>query len=105
MPVTTFRYETIVNVPRIADPALAVRLWYEQVEIGTPDIRAIFGCSVGTAQKLKRRAREQMALDGAMSFNAHSVNVVCAYRSWGIDARRLEAGLNRPRLRLTEGDG
>ena len=102
MPTATFRYETIVNVPRIADPALAVRLWYEQVEIGTPDICGIFGCSTGTAVKLKRRAREQMDLDSVQAFNSRAVNIVCAYKSWGLDVKRLEAGLNRPRLRMTE---
>lgn len=101
----TIRYKTVVNVPRIADPAFAVRLWYEQIEIGTADIRTLFGCSTGTAQKLKHRAWEQMEMDGAMSYNAHSVNVVCAYKSWGIDVKRLEAGLNRPKLRLTEANG
>lgn len=98
-------YKTVVNVPRIADPALAVRLWYEQPEIGTTEIRAIFGCSTGTAQKLKRRAREQMELDGVMSFNSRAVNTVSAYKSWGIDIRRLENGLNRPKLRMTEVGG
>ena len=98
----TITYNTIVNVPRLADPALAVRLWYEQVEIGTQDICEIFGCSSGTAVKLKRRAREQMDLDDVPGFNSRTVNVVCAYKSWGLDVKRLEAGLNRPRLRMTE---
>ena len=104
-PATTCRYPTVVNVPRVADPALAVRLWYEQTEIGTNEICGIFGCSKGTALKLKHRAREQMQLDGSMSFNSRAVNTVCAYRSWGIDVKRLEAGLNRPKLRMTEVGG
>ncbi len=94
-------YKTVVNVPRIADPALAVRLWYEQIEIGTSDICGIFGCSKGTAAKLKRRAWEQMNMDSVMSYNSRSVNVISAYKSWGIDAKRLENGLNRPKLRMT----
>lgn len=96
-------YKTVVNVPRLADPALAVRLWYEQIEIGTTDICEIFGCSKGTATKLKNRAREQMDLDGVMSYNTRNVNVISAYKSWGIDVKRLENGLNRPKLRMTGG--
>ena len=94
-------YKTVVNVPRIANPALAVRLWYEQIEIATDDICDIFGCSKGTAAKLKHRAREQMDLDGVMSYNTRHVNVISAYKSWGIDVKRLENGLNRPKLRMT----
>lgn len=94
-------YKTIVNVPKIADPALAVRLYYEQIEIATADICDIFGCSNGTATKLKKRAREQMDLDDVMSYNTRNVNVISAYKSWGIDVKRLENGLNRPKLRMT----
>lgn len=94
-------YKTIVNVPKIADPALAVRLYYEQIEIGTPEICNVFGCCKATATKLKHRAREQMDLDGVMSYNTRNVNVISAYKSWGIDVKRLENGLNRPKLRMT----
>ena len=105
MSSVTIRYTTVVNVPLVSDPALAVRLWYEQTEIGTNEIREIFGCSAGTAMKLKRRARERMEMDGVPSFNSRAVNTVCAYASWGLDVKRLEAGLNRPRLRMTGAGG
>jgi hypothetical protein len=95
-------YKTVVNVPKLANPSLAVKLWYEQVEIGSGDIREIFGCCPTTARKLKLRAREQMEMDECMSFNSKNVNVICAYKSWGIDVKRLERGLDRPKLRLTE---
>lgn len=100
--MSTITYNTVVNVPRLADPALAVRLWYEQAEISTKEICEIFGCSNGTAVKLKKRAREQMGLDDTPSFNSRAVNTVCAYKSWGLDVKRIEAGLNRPKLRMTE---
>lgn len=96
-------YKTIVNVPKVADPSLAVRLWYEQTEIGTNDVCDIFGCSKSTAIKLKARAREEMEESKTPSFNSTLVNTECAYRSWGIDVKRLEKGLNRPKLRLCDG--
>lgn len=93
-------YKTLVNVPSVKNPAAAVKLYYEQTEIGTEDILTIFGCSRSTATKLKARAREEMANGKIPSFNTTKVNVEAAFRAWGIDVKRLEKGLNRPVLRL-----
>ena len=99
------QYKTVVNVPKISNPSLSVRLFYEQTEIGTAEICGIFGCCRNKSVALKARAREQMEMDGVMSFSTRAVNVVSAYKSWGIDVKRLENGMNRPKLRMTEAVG
>ena len=96
-------YKTVVNVPQIADPEEAVRLYYTTMELSTQNIQAIFGCSRSLAQKLKKRGREEMSLSGTPGFNSRMVNTKCAYKSWGVDVPQLDRGLNRgiPGLRMT----
>lgn len=93
-------YQTKVNVPSVKSPQSAVKFWYEQTEIGSQEIQEIFDCSRTTVTQLKNRAREEMRLTGTPSFNSTKVNTECAFRSWGLDVKRLERGLNRPVLRL-----
>lgn len=104
MEKTNRAYSTVVNVPQIADPREAVRLYYTTMELSTQNIQAIFGCSRSLAQKLKKRGREEMHISGTQGFNSRMVNTKCAYRSWGVDVPQLDRGLNRgiPGLRMTE---
>ena len=94
-------YQTRCNVPQVRDLAKAVEIYYTKHEMATADIRALFGCSASTAQKLRRRGKEQMAMDGVPAWNDQYVNTACAYRSWGIEVRELENRLGAlRRLRL-----
>lgn len=90
------------NVPQVRDHAEALRLYREQTEIGTGDIAAIFGVSPSTARRLKSVVRERMAEDKTPSYNANLVNVETAYKTWGLDVRKLERAV---KLRMTEAGG
>ena len=94
-----------VNVPQVSDPVYAVQMLREQGEIGHQDIIRIFGCSGGTATKLKRAAAEVMAERGTPSYNSRFVNTVVAYETWGLNGKRLEAAANARKLRMTEAGG
>lgn len=96
-------YQTVINIPQVRDIETAVRLYYEQKEIGIRDICLIFGCGKSTANKLKKRGVEEMQKSGEPAWNTHFVNTRCAYRSWGLDIAELERGMRTMRkLRLNE---
>ena len=95
-------YKTIVNVPQVKDHALALSLYYGQTEISAKDISAIFGVSPSTAQKLKARAREEMAANHTPSWNPRMVNTEDAYRSWGIDVSKMERATKKLRFGTEE---
>jgi hypothetical protein len=86
-------YTTRCNVPQVRDLAKAVEMYYTRHELAPADIRTLFGCSASTAQKLRRRGKEQMAMDGVPAWNDQYVNTACAFRSWGLEIEKLEQGL------------
>lgn len=96
-------YKTIINVPQTRDLETALTLFYSRTELSTADILEIFGCSVSTAGKLKRRAKEEMELTETQAWNPHFVNTRCAFRSWGLDVPEMEGKLKKiQKLRLNE---
>ncbi len=94
-------YETIVNVPQVADVGEALKTYYEKRELTVGDIMALFGVGRSKAERLKRRALEEQRRDGRPLWNGRAVNTECAFRSWGIEVRELENRLGAlRRLRL-----
>lgn len=99
-------YRTRVNVPQVADLEVAVELYYSKNELSPADICRLFGCCHSTARLLRRRGREQMEIDHVPTWNPKYVNTEAAYQSWGLDIKKLEAGLSRlRRLKLAETPG
>lgn len=90
------------NVPTTVNIDTAVTLYYSRTEIGTSDIQTIFGCGASKAQQLKRVAREAQDADNVPFYNAHAVNVEVAYKTWGLDVKRMERAQKHPKLRLGE---
>lgn len=80
-----------VRIPQISSVQNAIRIYYENIEIGNADIKSLFG-KVGsqTIVKLKEVAKKQMAEDEVPSWNAMHVNTKAAYKAWGIDIEDLE---------------
>ena len=91
-------YKTTVCVPQIKDHDHLIRIYYGQTEMGVKDIMRIFGTSQSTAQRLRARAREEMAAMGTPNWNPHMVNVEDAMRSWGVDIARVERATKKLRL-------
>ena len=91
-----------INVPTNVNIDAAVTLYYARTEIEAKDIQTIFGCGASKAQQLKRAALEAQDADHVPYFNAHAVNVEGAYKTWGLDIKRMERAQKHPKLRLGE---
>ncbi len=78
---------------------VALRLYYERLELSGDDIREIFGkkISPSTVTKLKNRAKKQMAEDHSQIWDARNVNTVSAFKAWGLDPVELEKRLTKLR--------
>ena len=82
---------TNVRVPQISSVQTAIRIYYEKIELRNQDILELFGnMSSATVSRLKKKAREQMALDGVTSWTGYGVSTESAYRAWGLDINDLE---------------
>lgn len=69
----------------------AIRIYYENVELGSAEIKELFGTtSSSTVTKLKNEARCLMRDEGIKSFANHAVVTEAAYRAWHIDIEALE---------------
>lgn len=67
------------------DVEIAIDIYYRFTEIGNAEIMRLFDCKKGTAQKLKTKAREKMAIEGKRTFVKGAVDTVTAYEAWGIN--------------------
>lgn len=90
------------NVPTTVNIDTAVTLYYSRTEIGTSDIQAIFDCGRTKATQLKRMAQAAQDADNIPAYNASAVNVERAYKTWGLDIKRMERAQKHPKLRLGE---
>ena len=82
-----------VNVPHVVSIEKAVLTFYEKTELREADILALFGCSRFKAWELKHKALERMKEKDVIRYDAHSVETVCAYESWGLNIDDLEKRL------------
>jgi hypothetical protein len=80
-----------LNRLKISDIDTALRIYYENVEIGNEEIVELFGpASSATLTKLKKAVRNEMAARDIRVFKAYMVHTKTAYEVWGIDVNDLE---------------
>ena len=81
----------MTNIPSV-DIETAIRMYYENVEIGNKDIKQLFFGKVGSTlmQSLKRMAKAKMLEKGTLIWNANKVNTGAAFEAWGLDIHDLE---------------
>ena len=78
-------------IPSITNIENALKVFYENGEIGNKEIQCLFGNrSSATVSRLKRLVKTEMIKRGTPIFNADKVNTVVAYEVWGIDVVDLE---------------
>lgn len=73
------------------DLELVIKTYYNYTELSNKIIGKLFKTKcTSTITNLKKMAREQMAKDNILPWNAFDVNTDCAYRAWGIDIKDKE---------------
>jgi len=78
-------------IPKITSIENALRIYYENAEIGNKEIIKLFGSrSSVTISKLKNLVKAEMIKRDILTFNAYKVNTAIAYDVWGIDIKDLE---------------
>ena len=78
-------------IPTITSIENALKIYYENGEIGNKEIKYLFGSrSSATISRLKRLVRAEMIKRGMPSFNAYKVNTIIAFDVWGININDLE---------------
>lgn len=82
----------IVNkrIPRIKNIKNAIYIYYANLELRSKDIKHLFGCSSGTATRLKDIAMEHITEQKIPIWDAGRVNTKAAYEAWGLDIKDLE---------------
>ncbi|MCI5892915.1 MAG: hypothetical protein MRZ66_05895 [Clostridiales bacterium] len=69
----------------------AIRIYYENPEIGNAEIGELFGTkSSSTIKNLKKKAQDLMITREKKSFWPYTVNTAIAYEAWGLDIEDLE---------------
>ena len=94
----------MTDVPTTINIDAAVTLYYARMELTTKDIRQIFDCGATKANQLRRMARAAQDRDNVPSYNAHAVNAESAYKTWGLDIKKLERAQGHPKIRLGAGE-
>lgn len=75
----------------IKDVGLAVRLYYEKVELNNKDIQMLFGVSSSaTVAALKDKVLRVMAERNTPRYNLRGINTDVAYEVWGLDVASME---------------
>lgn len=80
-----------MRVPKISNVETAVRIYYNNYELGRSEIMELFGCGSTKAAELKRAAAAYMNDNGFMLRVNSAVCTDLAYKAWGLDIGTLEA--------------
>ena len=82
---------TDIYIPSITSIENALKIYYENTEIGNKEIKDLFGNrSSVTIARLKHLAKIEMIEKDMPTFHVYKVNTAIAYAVWGIDIIDLE---------------
>jgi len=83
-------------IPTITSIENALKIYYENAEIGNKEITNLFGNrSSATISKLKNIVKSEMIKREIPTFSAFKVNTVVAFDVWGIDVIDLESRMKK----------
>lgn len=88
---------TNVRTPPLSDVETAIKIYYSKIELHNEDVKELFPTvkSKATITRLKKKAREIMAENNILSYNAQAVNTQAAFMAWGLDIKDLETRYNK----------
>lgn len=72
-----------------------VEIYYKHVELGTEEIRELFGCSRAMACKYRGIVREYVAKNCDFEIDSLLVPTEDAYKAWGINITDYEKRLTK----------
>ena len=85
-----------MNIPPIAGIEEALKIYYNNSELGNREIVALFGkLGSATVVKLKKKVKKEMETRNILSFGRSKVNTAVAFEVWGIDALDLERRMEK----------
>ena len=80
-----------IYIPTITSIDNALKVYYENAEIGNKEIKILFGNrSSATVLKLKKLVKKEMIKNNIPMFNVNKINTKTAFEVWGIDIDDLE---------------
>jgi len=80
-----------MNIPKITCIDNALKIYYENSEIGNNEIKILFAVrSSATISRLKKLVKAEMIKKHMPVFCANKINTKIAYEVWGIDVIDLE---------------
>lgn len=83
-------------IPKITSIENALKVYYENAEIGNKEIKYLFGVrSSTTISKLKKLVKEEMIKRDMPTFNDYKINTSIAYDVWGMDINNLEKRMKK----------
>ena len=83
-----------MRIPTISSLENALKIYYENVEIGNKEIIILFGNrSTATISRLKKLVKAEMIKRNMPAFSTFKVNTAIAFEVWGIDIADLEKRL------------
>lgn len=92
-----------MNTRKKADIQKAVELYCSTDRLNNKDIMALFSCSTSTALQLKKLAIEKECELNTMPPSPTTVNLLVAFKAWGIDIKDCERRLLKKRFLQTKG--
>ena len=86
----------IKNIPPITDIKTALKIYYNNSELGNKDIIELFGNrSTATIARLKKIVKNEMLKDNMLTYGIYKINTSVAYKVWGIDVNDLEKRMKK----------
>ena len=80
-----------IHIPSITNIDNALKVFYENAEIGNKEIKCLFGNrSSATIAKLKKIVNTEMIKRDMPTFGMYKINTAIAFEVWGIDIIDLE---------------
>ena len=80
-----------MNIPAITSINDALKIYYNNSEIGNKEIKELFGSrSPTTISRLKSIVKEEMRERNVVSYGIYKINTRVAFDVWGINVTDLE---------------
>lgn len=79
----------------VKDLKTCLRIYYTYPELGSAEIKELFGVSDGVATALKKPVREAQIKENVMVLDKYCVNTELAFKVWGIDIEDIERRIKK----------